>query len=126
MSLPKVLVVDDDDDMTALLAMSLHGAWDVQTAATPEEALASLARQTPDVILLDLHLGGVRGTDVLRDIRTRKPAVGATVLFLTAETSAEVQAELIGLGAAGVLRKPVNPLTLAAELKTYLPERPDA
>src|SRR5207244_3375010 len=65
-----VLVVDDEPQILRALQTNLRGAgYEVETAATAEEALAAAAMRPPDAVILDLVLPDGRGTDVCRELR---------------------------------------------------------
>ena len=67
---PKVLVVDDTPANVKLLADLLAAkGFGVATAANGEEALAQVAKATPDIVLLDVMMPGMSGYDVCRRIR---------------------------------------------------------
>ena len=67
----RVLVVDDEPQFLRALATSLRAAgYDVSTATTGEEALASVGLGPPDGIILDLVLPDTTGTEVCRELRT--------------------------------------------------------
>jgi two-component system, OmpR family, response regulator len=123
MPFPKILIVDDDEDLTQLLRLCLQNAWEVHTAHGREEAVSVLGRVTPDLIMLDLHLGGLLGTDLYRDLRAAGLIQATPTVFLTAAGAQSLEDEIIGLGAAGVLRKPIQPFSLAGDLAKYLPSQ---
>jgi CheY-like chemotaxis protein len=106
----RVLVVDDDPDVSRLVTFSLEriGGFRVEHVTNGDDALAAVARETPDVVLLDVMIPGTDGPAILRALR-RLPA-GATlpVLFITATASAAECARLVALGGAGVIAKPLN------------------
>ena len=86
MSEPKVLVVDDEENISFLVASALRMAgMDVETAETGRSAMSLADSFRPDVLVLDIMLGDVDGLDVLRTLRSRGHT--APVLFLTAKTS---------------------------------------
>ena len=67
----RILVVDDEPQFLRALATNLRGAgYDVETAATAAEALASAGLRPPDAVVLDLLLPDGKGTDVTRELRT--------------------------------------------------------
>ena len=71
MSAARVLVVDDEPQILRALRTSLHGAgYEVETADTAEGALAALAANPPDAVVLDLVLPDGSGTAVCRELRT--------------------------------------------------------
>jgi two-component system OmpR family response regulator len=94
----KVLVVDDEENISFLVASALRvEGCEVATAATGTGALAEATRLDPDVIVLDVMLGDIDGFEVLR--RLRSQGVDAPVLFLTART--ETSDRVRGLTAGG-------------------------
>ena len=86
MSTPaKVLVVDDTPNNVKLLADILTAkGYAVTTAASGEEALASIASQPPDLVLLDVMMPGLSGYDVCRRIRADAPTALLPVVLVTA------------------------------------------
>lgn len=94
----RVLLVDDEPALCDILAMALrHEGWDVTTALTGREALRAAKISVPDVIVLDVMLPDLDGTDVL--IRMRESGIAAPVLFLTAKDA--LADRLVGLNAGG-------------------------
>jgi DNA-binding response OmpR family regulator len=102
---PRALVVDDDPALRLLVRVNLElDGFVVEEAASVEEADTAVRNAKPDVVLLDVHLGGVRSEDLLGRLRAR----GIPVVLVTG--SADVD-ELRGL-ADDVLTKPFQPTTL--------------
>jgi DNA-binding response OmpR family regulator len=113
-----VLVVEDTDEIRELVATVLTKAgMDVRTVGSGEAAIAELRRQAPDVVVLDLGLPDVDGTEVCRQIRAESECY---VLMLTAR--AEEVDLLIGLavGADGYMAKPFSPRELVARVQAML------
>lgn len=110
-----VLFVDDDPDIRTLGRMALErvGGLEVVLAGSATEALEVAARARVDVVLLDVMMPGGGGPAVLGALRER---TGAPVLFLTARVQERDLEEYREAGAAGVIPKPFDPMTLAAEV----------
>jgi DNA-binding response OmpR family regulator len=106
----RVLVVDDDPDVGRLATFSLEriGGFRVQLVTNGDDALAAVARETPDVVLLDVMIPGTDGPSILRALRRLPAAATLPVLFITATSSAAECARLVALGGAGVIAKPLN------------------
>lgn len=69
----RILVCDDEPDITALVAYHLAKAsYRVSTAASGPEALKAAREERPDVVVLDLMLPGISGYDVLQELRARE------------------------------------------------------
>src|SRR6185503_15267161 len=81
----RVLVVDDERDITALVAYHLAKAgYRVTTAASGPAALEAVAAEPPDLVVLDLMLPGRSGLDVLEELRRREETHDVGVILLTA------------------------------------------
>jgi CheY-like chemotaxis protein len=103
----RILLIDDEKDLCALLGDSLssHG-FQMDFAHTLGEALKCLARRPPDLVLLDLSLPDGEGLSLLSHIRKTTPA--PAVIITTAFGSEEVRSEAEKLGAQDFLDKPYH------------------
>ncbi|NTU85129.1 MAG: response regulator, partial [Chloroflexales bacterium] len=111
----RALIVDDDEDLRAVLHLWLSGwGWDVEALATGAEALQRLDAMRPDVVLLDALMPGLGGLDVLTQIRSRERDLA--VVMITAFSSEQLVTEALRQGADDYVRKPLNP----SELRTVL------
>jgi two-component system KDP operon response regulator KdpE len=113
--LPRVLVVDDEPQLVRALVINLrsHG-WDVVTATTGREALDAAADQHPDVVVLDLGLPDLDGTEVIVALRawTTVP-----IVVLSARQHGEDKIEALDLGADDYVTKPFAITELMARLR---------
>jgi CheY-like chemotaxis protein len=118
----KVLIVDDEPDIRriAKLGLSRVGGMEVVEAANGAEALVRAKEDKPDAVLLDVMMPGLDGPSTLARLREDPATSGIPVVFLTAKAIAAELERLKGLGAAGVLTKPFDPMTLARELRALL------
>jgi DNA-binding response OmpR family regulator len=83
--MPRILLVDDDPAILRLLDVNFRmEGFDVETTSHGEEALASAARDTPDVVVLDLMMPGMDGQEILRRLREEPSTSDVPVVFLTA------------------------------------------
>ncbi len=106
----RILVVDDEPDITALVAYHLARAgYRVSTAASGTEALHSARETPPDVIVLDLMLPGHSGYDVLTDLRRDAATRDIGVILLTARREEVDRIRGLELGADDYLTKPFSP-----------------
>jgi len=102
-----VLLVDDEVEFRDLLAKRLSKRkLRVVTAGDGAEALALLASTPVDVVVLDVRMPGMSGTDVLREIKARQPTV--EVVMLTGHAQLDVALAGMELGAFDYLLKPVD------------------
>ncbi|MBL8693371.1 MAG: response regulator [Planctomycetes bacterium] len=111
----RVLACDDDDDVRAVveLALAASGRFDVQPVASGEAALAACAEGRPDLVLLDVLMPGMDGMQTLAALRASEVGVHIPVIFLSGKSSADDVRMLMEQGAAGVLEKPFDLLSLA-------------
>jgi CheY-like chemotaxis protein len=79
-----LLVVDDDDDIRDATrdVMEKHG-WDVVAVGSGAEALAYLAREAPDLVLLDLHMDDMNGWEVITMLRSEPRLAGTEIVVVT-------------------------------------------
>jgi two-component system phosphate regulon response regulator PhoB len=111
----RVLVIDDEQTVRSLVALSLEGPdCKVDAFCDGRDALESLTAETPDLILLDVGLPGMRGDEVLRRLRADKKTASVPILMLTGLEPPE------GIEADGVILKPFTPLSLRHSLEAWL------
>jgi FixJ family two-component response regulator len=101
---PVIALVDDEESVRRALTRLLRSAAiDAHGFATGEEFLAAMDDLQPDCVLLDLHMPGMSGFEVLAQLRGRLP-----VVVITGHDTPEAEARSLAGGAAAYLRKPVN------------------
>jgi two-component system phosphate regulon response regulator PhoB len=117
----RVLVVDDEPDITALVAYHLAKAgFRVSTAANGPDALKAAREERPDVIILDVMLPGVSGYDVLAELRRQDETRDVGVIMLTARREEADRIRGLSLGADDYLTKPFSPAELALRVNGLL------
>ncbi|ATB27477.1 response regulator [Melittangium boletus] len=123
MLIRKVLLVDDEDDIRTIgrLSLSRVGKWETVLAAHGAEALEKAAAEQPDLILLDVMMPGMDGPTTLARLRAQESTARIPVIFMTAKIQKHELARYLELGAAGVIGKPFEPMSLPAEIKKLLP-----
>ncbi|NJN17366.1 MAG: response regulator transcription factor [Oscillochloris sp.] len=103
----RILIVDDEAIVRRVLGDGLsQTGYQVRTAASADEALALLAQQPVDLLLLDLQLGDRNGIDVLREVRAQRPQL--PILILTAHGSLTSAIDAVRLDADDYLLKPIG------------------
>jgi two-component system, OmpR family, KDP operon response regulator KdpE len=114
----RVLVVDDEQQILRALRANLRGAgYDVETAATAEEALAAAAMRPPDAVILDLVLPDKPGTEVCRELRQWS---SAPVILLSAVGEERDKVAALDAGADDYVTKPFGIDELLARLRAAL------
>lgn len=109
-----VLVVDDDDDIRFIAerALTRVAGWRVSTATDGTEALASMAAECPDAVVMDVTMPNLDGPATWARIQADPALADVPVVLLTARARTAERAELLRLGVAGVLVKPFDPMAL--------------
>ena len=119
---PRVLVVEDDDEIAQALQRSLRlEGYEVRIVHDGERALTDARSYVPDLVLLDLGLPGVDGIDVARKMRADGDV---PILMLTARDAVESRVEGLDSGADDYLIKPFERQELLARLRALLRRRP--
>jgi two-component system alkaline phosphatase synthesis response regulator PhoP len=117
----RVLLVDDDPALRTLYRFNLEvSGMEVNEAADGESALAALAGELPDVVLLDVMMPGLDGWAVAEQIAADPRTRSLPVIFITARAEDDARRRGLELGAIGYLTKPFNPVSLADEIEKIL------
>ena len=118
----RILIIDDEDDIREVAALSLEATagWEVLTASSGADGIATALSAQPDAILMDVMMPGMDGPTALRHMQQERALDGIPVLFLTAKVQGVDQRRFSNLGAAAVLLKPFDPLTLAQQVSDVL------
>src|SRR5216117_726543 len=117
----RILVVDDEPDITALVAYHLaKEGYRVTTAGTGADALRSAREEQPDLVVLDLMLPGHSGFEVLTELRRGEETHNVGVLLLTARKEEPDRIKGLSLGADDYLSKPFSPKELVLRVGAIL------
>lgn len=126
MAIHKIMMVDDEPHIRRIGELSLRGVgkWQVVLAGSGREAIELAQQEQPDVILLDVMMPGMDGPATLAGLRETPETAAIPVIFLTAKAQRHEVERYRMLGAAGVLTKPFDPMTLPDEVRAII-ERPE-
>ena len=117
----KILVIEDDVDISRLLGMQLRaGGYEAAYASDAVTAMTVARRERPDLILLDLGLPGGGGLLVLQRLRAIAELAATPVVVVTARTDASGEQDARAAGAVDFLRKPVDADELTAAIERAL------
>lgn len=116
----RILLIDDEEDIREVTSLVLEttGDFEIFTAPNGRLGIESALREKPDVILLDVMMPGLDGPATLAELRKCPGTREIAVIFLTAKIQAGERRTLSELGAAGIIAKPFDPLTIAEEIVT--------
>ncbi len=116
-----ILVVDDEKDILELVRYNLdRNGYNVLTANSGDAALELAAAKLPDLILLDLMLPGMNGTEVTRRLKSDPRTAGIPIVMLTAKSEETDVVVGLTLGADDYVTKPFSMKILLARLNTVL------
>jgi two-component system phosphate regulon response regulator PhoB len=120
----RVLVVDDEPDLLELVRVNLsQSGYTVETAASGTDALAALRRAPPDVMVLDLMLPDLSGTELCARVRADQRLTGLPIIMLTAKSEEIDRVVGLELGADDYVTKPFSPRELALRVRAVLRRR---
>jgi two-component system, OmpR family, phosphate regulon response regulator PhoB len=118
---PRILVVEDERDIAALVAYHLtKEGYRVRTAEGGVEALEGVNAERPDLVLLDLMLPGFSGYEVLTELRRRPELSEIPVIVLTARRDEADRVKGLELGADDYVTKPFSPRELVLRVSAVL------
>jgi len=118
---PRVLIVDDDPLIRGVVRAVLEdGSYELDEAASGEEALQVAEGHPPDVVLLDVMMPGIDGFEVAARMRRSARLKDAVVVMLTAKDSPEDRRRGMEAGADVYFTKPFSPLELLTTLSGVL------
>jgi two-component system alkaline phosphatase synthesis response regulator PhoP len=116
-----ILVVEDDEDIQQLVGFNLiRSGFLVEYADSGEQALGKIKRQHPDLILLDIMLPGMDGTDVCRVLRSENRTAEIPIIMLTARGEETDIVDGLEIGADDYIAKPFSPKILLSRIKAVL------
>ena len=122
MTVPTILVVDDDDSIREITQLSLEmvAGWQVVAADGGAAALDLAREHQPDAVLLDVMMPDVDGITTFRKLRGEESTKHIPVVLLTAKMQVGERQLWDELDVAGVIAKPFDPMTLAAQVAELL------
>ena len=122
---PYILSVDDEDDVTELIAFNLRqNGYEVGTVATGRAALEAIEARKPDLLLLDLMLPGIDGFAVCEILRRKIETAALPVIIISAWAERDTRHLGLELGAIDFLNKPFSPRLLVDRVNHLLGNRP--
>jgi DNA-binding response OmpR family regulator len=122
----RILVVEDEVDIAQLIKHTLERGGDtqVEVVTSGDAALKSVGDRPPDLVILDLNLPVLDGTEVCRLLRARPATAGLPIIMLTARTGETDRVSGLDLGADDYVTKPFSLRELAARVRAVLRRKP--
>lgn len=117
---PRILVADDNADMRTYIVSLLSQYWAVEAVGDGEEALASIGKALPDLVLSDVMMPRVDGITLVRSLRASPRTRHIPVILLTARAGEESAVEGLETGADDYLPKPFSARDLLARVRSHI------
>jgi len=118
---PMILVVDDSTTNVVLLEAILdEKGYRIETALNAKEAYTIIAKQSPDLILLDLLMPKISGFDFLAQIRSDEITKNTPVIVVSALTDEENISRIMDMGAIDFIKKPIDLQYLVEKVESVL------
>jgi CheY-like chemotaxis protein len=120
--IPRILIIDDEADIREVTALSLEtiAGWQVILAPSGAQGIRRASLEQPDAILLDVMMPDIDGPTTFQILKQNGNTAHIPVLLLTAKVQGQDRRKLDELGAAAILSKPFDPLTLADQISDIL------
>ena len=117
----RILVVEDEEDSRKILRDLLStAAYEMTEAENGEQALAAVAKQRPDLILMDIQMPVMDGYEATRRIRTNPDLKSVPIIAVTSYALAGDESKALEAGCDGYVSKPYSPRELLAKVRAYL------
>jgi len=119
-SAPEILIAEDNPDMRDLLAMLVGREFRVRTARNGREALEAIRQSPPDLVLSDVMMPELSGTELCRAIKGDAETRRIPVVLVTSKAEREMKIEGLELGADDYVTKPFHPRELLARVRSLV------
>ena len=115
-----LLVEDNPHNRKIFSGMLTHAGFRVVEAADGNAALAEVAKEKPEIILMDLSIPGIDGWECTRRLKADDKTKAIPIIALTAHAMRGDEERAIAAGCDGYLAKPISPKKVVEEVKRYL------
>ena len=119
----RILIVDDQPFMIKLLQYNLKkNGYETYTETDGLKALAKIEEIAPDLVILDIRMPIISGTELCAKLRTKKIMLDIPIIILTGHLQNDVEAMAKAAGATDFMTKPFSPTELIAKIRDLLAE----
>ena len=121
---PRILVIDDDKTMVAVMSAALKaGGFQVSTAFDAAQGFMFATKDPPDLILLDINMPAGGGVGAWQRLQHSARTQSVPVVFVTIESKPGLEQEVLRQGAIGFIHKPFDPSTFAERIRGFLEKK---
>ena len=118
-----ILVVEDNERNLKLLRDVLeYAGYDVRVARTAEDGIVLAVKEPPDLVLMDLQLPGIDGTEALRRLRENPRTADIPVVAVTAQAMKQDRERVLEAGFNGYVEKPISVRAFPDQVRRFLPD----
>jgi two-component system cell cycle response regulator DivK len=119
----RILVVEDQEDDRQIIRDMLAGTgYAITEAENGEKALAAMAKERPDLILMEIQLPSTDGYETMRRIRTDPALLSIPTIAVTSHAPNEEEQRARAAGCDDYVPKPYSPRQLLAKIRQYMPQ----
>ncbi|HYS88585.1 MAG TPA: response regulator [Bradyrhizobium sp.] len=119
----RILVVEDQEDDRQIIRDMLAGTdYEITEAEDGEHALAAVAKERPDLILMEIQLPSMDGYEAMRRIRTDPAFLSIPIIAVTSYAPNEEEQKARAAGCDDFVPKPYSPRQLLAKIRHYIPQ----
>ena len=119
----RALIVDDNGNNLTLEKDLLEVAgFEVLVAQDASSGIAVARKEKPDIVIMDVRLPDMRGSEAARILRQDKETSGIPIIFVTASVMAEDREDIKSITNSGFIGKPINTRTFAKEISRFIKE----
>jgi two-component system cell cycle response regulator DivK len=116
-----ILVVEDNERNLKLVRDVLeYVGYDVRVARTAEDGIALAVKEPPDLVLMDLQLPGIDGTEALRRLRENPRTADIPVVAVTAQAMKQDRERALEVGFNGYIEKPISVRAFPDQVRSFL------
>lgn len=115
-----LLIADDDEDIRTVFRLRLERQYRILEAASGDAVLQLVRTEPPDLVILDLSMPGICGSELLEKVRAEPAMVSVPVVILTGRSDQSERGRLQDLGVVAFLLKPVAPGQLEGVIRQAL------
>src|SRR5271169_1041971 len=120
----RILVVEDQEDNRQIIRDLLSATdYEIMEAESGEQALEAVAKQRPDLILMDIQLPGIDGYETTRRIKADPALRSITIIAVTSYALSGEEQKARAAGCDEYVPKPYSPRQLLAKIRQHLPPR---
>jgi two-component system cell cycle response regulator DivK len=120
----RILVIEDQEDNRQIVRdLMTASGYELIEATTGEEGIEAAARETPDLILMDIQLPGIDGYEVTRRIKADPKLKKIPIIAVTSYALSGDDKKAFAAGCDGYVTKPYSPRLLLAKIREYLPAK---